>query len=202
MSNNRLTQRRDAVSGQHVGYVRVSTVDQNLARQLDGVSLNERFEDKASGKDTNRPGLESCLKHLRKGDTLHVHSMDRLARSLADLLALVKRLTERGVAIQFHKENLTFTAEASHMQDLQLAVMGAVAEFERSMIRERQREGIAKAKADGKRLGRSKMLTPEQVGEIRERRGKGETVKALALAFGISRQSLYANYPDAVGKPA
>ncbi|WP_043646061.1 recombinase family protein [Fundidesulfovibrio putealis] len=190
------------MSGQHVGYVRVSSVDQNLARQLDGVSLDERFEDKASGKDTNRPGLEGCLKHLRRGDTLHVHSMDRLARSLADLLRLVKELTERGVAVQFHKEALTFTGEPNPMQDLQLAVMGAVAEFERSMIKERQREGIAAAKAAGKHLGRSKMLTPEQVKEIKERKAKGETVKALAVEFGISRQSLYANYPDAVGKPA
>jgi len=180
----------------------VSSVDQNLARQLDGISLDERFEDKASGKDMNRPGLEACLKHLRRGDTLHVHSMDRLARSLADLLRLVKELTGRGVAVQFHKEALTFTGEPNPMQDLQLAVMGAVAEFERSMIKERQREGIAKAKADGKHLGRSKQLTPEQVEEIKERRARGETVKFLAQAYGISRQSLYANYPDALGKPS
>ncbi|WP_027190862.1 recombinase family protein [Fundidesulfovibrio putealis] len=188
------------MSGQQVGYVRVSSVDQNLARQLDGVRLDERFEDKASGKDTNRPGLESCLKHLRKGDTLHVHSMDRLARSLADLLRLVKELTERGVAVKFHKEALTFTGEPNPMQDLQLAVMGAVAEFERSMIKERQREGIAAAKAAGKQLGRSKMLTPEQVEEIKARIAAGETVKSLAQKYGISRQSLYANYPEVIRK--
>lgn len=182
------------MSGQHVGYVRVSTVDQNLARQLDGVALDERFDDKASGKDTKRPGLEACLKHLRKGDTLHVHSMDRLARNLVDLLGLVKELTERGVAVQFHKEAMTFTGEANPMAKLHLQLLGAVAEFERSMIKERQREGIAKAKADGKRLGREKKLTGEQIDQIKARIAAGETVKALAQEFGISRQSLYANY--------
>lgn len=186
------------MSGQHVGYIRVSSVDQSTARQLDGVALDEVFEDKASGKDTHRPALQACLKHLRKGDCLHVHSMDRLARNLVDLLALVKELTGRGVAVQFHKEALTFTGEPNPMQELQLAVMGAVAQFERSMIKERQREGIAAAKAAGKHLGREKKLSPAQVEEIKALIASGESVKSVAQAYGISRQSLYANYPDCV----
>jgi len=178
-------------NGKNIGYVRVSTVDQNLARQLDGVTLDRTFEDKASGKDTARPGLQQALEYLRDGDCLHVHSMDRLARSLSDLLALVKELTERGVAVQFHKEALTFTAEANHMQDLQLAVMGAVAQFERSMLLERQREGIAAAKAAGKHLGRTPKLSPEQAEQVRTRARAGEDKSALAKEFGISRASVY-----------
>jgi len=182
------------MSGQLIGYVRVSSVDQNTDRQLDGVKLDKVFTDKASGKDTNRPQLQACLEFIRQGDTLHVHSMDRLSRSLVDLLALVKQLTGKGIAIQFHKEALTFTGEPNPMQDLQLAVMGAVAEFERSMIRERQREGIAKAKANGKHLGRERKLTTEQVEQLKVLIASGSPVSHVAKVFGISRQSLYANY--------
>lgn len=179
--------------GQRVGYVRVSSVDQNTERQLDGVEVDERFEDKASGKDTHRPQLQAALKHVRKGDVLVVHSMDRLARSLSDLLALVKELTERGVTIEFVKENLNFTGDDSPMAKLMLSIMGATAEFERSMIRERQREGIAKAKASGKHLGRIAILNPKQVKELQKRVKAGEDRAALAQEFGISRSSTY-NY--------
>lgn len=178
-------------NGKNVGYVRVSSVDQNTSRQLDGVELDKRFEDKASGKDTNRPGLTACLEFLREGDCLHVHSMDRLARNLVDLLALVKDLTTRGVSVRFHKENLTFTGEENAMQNLQLAVMGAVAEFERAMIHERQREGLAVAKAAGKHCGRPSKLTPKQQAEVRARADKGESKTALATEYGISRAALY-----------
>lgn len=178
-------------NGKNIGYVRVSSTDQNTARQLDGVTLDKTFEDKASGKDTSRPGLQQALEYLRDGDCLHVHSMDRLARSLADLLALVKQLTARGVAVQFHKEALTFTGEPNPMQDLQLAVMGAVAEFERSMILERQKEGIAAAKAAGKHLGRAPKLSPEQAEQVRTRANAGEDKTSLAKEFGISRASVY-----------
>lgn len=177
--------------GKNIGYVRVSTTDQNAARQLDGVTLDRTFEDRASGKDTKRPGLRQALEYIRDGDCLHVHSMDRLARNLVDLLALVKELTARGVAVQFHKESLTFTGEASPMQDLQLAVMGAVAQFERSMILERQREGISAAQAAGKHLGRAPKLSPEQAGQLRTRATAGEDKSSLAKEFGISRASVY-----------
>jgi DNA invertase Pin-like site-specific DNA recombinase len=179
------------MSGQHVGYVRVSTVLQNTARQLDGVELNRTFEDKASGKDTARPALDECLKFLRDGDTLHIHSMDRLSRNLDDLRRVVKTLTARGVKVQFHKENLTFSGDDSPMANLLLSMLGAVAEFERSIILERQREGIAVAKAEGKYKGRKPSLTPEQVTELQQRAAIGEKKAALAREFGISRETVY-----------
>ena len=182
-----------ARGGQRVGYVRVSSVDQNSDRQLDGVQVDERFEDKVSGKDTNRPALQQALRHLRKGDVLVVHSMDRLARSLFDLLGLVKELTHRGVAVEFVKESLTFTGDDSPASKMMLAVMGAAAEFERDMIRARQREGIAIAKAKGKHLGRAAILKPAQVKELRQRVAAGEDKAQVAQAFGISRASVY-NY--------
>lgn len=178
---------------QDVGYVRVSSMDQNTDRQLAQVidGLDRVFEDKASGKDTHRPELKACLAHLRQGDTLHVHSMDRLSRSLVDLLKLVKELTGRGVAVKFHKECLVFTGEASPMQDLQLAVMGAVAEFERAMIRERQREGIEAYKAKGGTFGPKAKLTQAQTVELVQRASSGENRTELAKEYGISRARLY-----------
>lgn len=181
------------MSGQHVGYVRVSTVDQNTARQLDGVKLDRVFEDKASGKDVKRPQLEACLSHVRSGDTLHVHSMDRLCRNLDDLRRIVKDLTGRGVVVRFHKEGLQFTGEDSPMSNLLLSMLGAVAEFERALIRERQLEGIAIAKADGRYTGRKPALTAERVKELNRRAAAGEKKTMLAAEFGISRQTLYAN---------
>ena len=176
-----------------IGYKRVSTVDQNTARQLEGVEVDKLFEDKASGKTANRPQLTAALDYVREGDTLVVHSMDRLARNLEDLRTIVRDLTARGVQVQFVKEGLTFTGEDSPMNVLLLSLLGSVAEFERSMILERQREGIAIAKAEGKYKGRKASLTDEQAGELRARRAAGEPVATLAREYGISRQSVY-NY--------
>jgi DNA invertase Pin-like site-specific DNA recombinase len=174
-----------------IGYVRVSTLIQNTARQLDGLTLDRIFEDKASGKDTVRPQLAECLAFLRGGDTLHVHSMDRLARNLDDLRRIVKELTGRGVAVKFEKEALTFTGESSPMANLLLSMLGAVAEFERSIILERQREGIAIAKREGAYKGRKPSLTPLQISEILSRAAGGEKVTALSKEFGISRETFY-----------
>ena len=186
------------MTGQRVGYRRVSTADQNTARQLDGVPLDKLFEDKLSGKDRERPQLKACLDFVRDGDTLIVHSMDRLARNLVDLCQLVKELTAKGVTVEFVKEHLTFTnAEQAGidkaMAKLQLHIMGAVGEFERAMILERQREGIAIAKAEGKYKGRKRSLTNAKAEELRLRVAMGATSKAdLAEEFGISRETLYA----------
>lgn len=179
------------MTGQNVGYVRVSTLLQNTSRQLDGVALHKVFEDHASGKDTARPQLTACLAHLREGDTLHVHSMDRLCRNLDDLRKIVKELTSRGVTVKFHKENLSFTGEDSPMSNLLLSMLGAVAEFERSLILERQREGIAIAKDQGKYKGRKPSLDEQRVLELRRRAGAGEKKTALAREFGISRETIY-----------
>ena len=177
-----------------IGYIRVSGVDQNTARQesaFDGLNLNKVFEDKASGKDVHRPALERCLEVVRDGDTLHVHSIDRLARNMQDLLSLLSDLTGRGVSVKFHKENLTFTPDKENpFQRLQLQLIGS--EFERAMIRERQREGIAIAKAAGKYKGRKPSLTPEQAAELRKRvEENGEKVARLAREYGVSRQTVY-----------
>jgi DNA invertase Pin-like site-specific DNA recombinase len=174
-----------------VGYIRVSSLDQNTDRQLEGVKLDKVFTDKASGKDTARPQLQAALEYLREGDLLLVHSMDRLARSVDDLRKIVIDLTKKGVHVQFMKENLTFTGEDSPMSNLLLSLLGAVAEFERSMIRERQREGIELAKKAGVYKGRKPSLTPVQVAEIRRRAAAGERKARLAAEFQVSRQTLY-----------
>ena len=177
--------------GQRIGYVRVSSFDQNPERQLENISLNKVFTDKASGKDTKRPELEALLAFAREGDTVVVHSMDRLARNLDDLRRLVQMLTKRGIRIEFVKEGLHFTGEDSPMANLLLSVMGAFAEFERALIRERQREGIALAKKRGAYRGRKKALSPEQVADLRQRAAAGEQKTALPREFGISRETLY-----------
>lgn len=177
--------------GKRVGYVRVSTLDQNESRQLEGVQLDKRFVDKASGKDTKRPELQAALEYLRDGDVLVVHSMDRLARNLDDLRRTVTELTTRGVVVEFVKERLTFTSEDNAMSKLLLSVMGAFAEFERSLIRERQREGITLAKKAGVYKGRKPSLTPERIEILRQRAVAGEKKAALAREFGISRETLY-----------
>src|SRR6266581_4382099 len=169
-----------------VGYVRVSSVDQNTVRQLDRIDVERTFTDKASGKDTARPKLDDMLAFVRDGDTVIVHSMDRLARNLDDLRRIVRMLTGKGVRVEFVKENLTFTGEDSPMATLLLSVMGAFAEFERALILERQREGIAVAKTLGVYTGRKPALTVE-------RAAAGERKAALAREFGISRETVY-NY--------
>jgi DNA invertase Pin-like site-specific DNA recombinase len=177
--------------GKRVGYVRVSSVDQNAVRQLDGVALDKTFTDRASGKDTNRPELQAAFDYLREGDVLLVHSMDRLARNIGDLLRIVETLNKRGVVVEFVKEVLTFTGDDSAMSKLMLTVMGGVAEFERSMIRERQREGIAKAKQAGVYKGRQSTMTTAQVQAIRDRVAAGENKSAIAREFSVTRQTIY-----------
>ena len=179
------------MTGQKVGYVRVSSTDQNAERQLDGVALDRVFTDRASGGSTDRPELEALLGFVRADDTVIVHSMDRLARNLGDLRRLVEELTGKGVRIEFLHEHLTFTGEDSPMATLMLSVIGAVAEFERALIRERQREGIELAKSRGVYRGSQKRLSTARVAELRRRSESGEEKAALAREFGISRQSVY-----------
>lgn len=179
------------MQGHRIGYIRVSSFDQNPERQLEMVEVDKVFCDKASGKDTKRPQLDTLLSFVREGDIVVVHSMDRLARNLDDLRRLVQNLTKRGVSIEFVKEHLTFTGEDSPMANLMLSVMGAFAEFERALIRERQREGIALAKKRGAYKGRKKSLTPDRIEELRRRVKNGEKKAQIARDFGISRETLY-----------
>ena len=180
-------------TAQRIGYRRVSTSEQNTARQLEGIELDKVFEDKASGSTTDRPQLQAALSHLRPGDTFIVHSMDRLARNLADLQGLVDGLTGRGVRVEFIKDSLTFQPGRDIRDRLLLQLLGAVAEFERSMIRERQREGIDMAKERGVYKGRTRKISdPVKVAEIIAAATVPGAVKAqVAKAYGISRETLY-----------
>jgi len=189
--NLTLSDQEAAITGQRVGYTRVSSLDQNLDRQLDGIALDKTFPDSVSGKDTQRPQLEALLGFVRDGDTVIVHSMDRLARNLDDLRAIVRTLTARGVRVEFVKEQLTFTGDDSPMATLLLSVMGAFAEFERALIRERQREGIALAKQRGAYRGRRKALTTEQIEQLARRAAAGEPKSTLAREFNVSRETVY-----------
>jgi DNA invertase Pin-like site-specific DNA recombinase len=180
-----------SMQGQRIGYIRVSTLDQTEARQLEGIVLAKTFTDKASGKDTKRPQLELLMSFVRTGDTVVVHSMDRLARNLDDLRRIVQTLTGKGVRIEFVKEQLSFTGEDSPMANLMLSVMGAFAEFERALIHERQREGIALAKQRGAYKGRKKSLGIPAIAQLRERLATGISKAQVAREFGVSRQTLY-----------
>lgn len=179
------------MNGQRIGYIRVSTFDQNPDRQLENIKVDRSFTDQASGKDVKRPQLEALMSFARTGDTVVVHSMDRLARNLDDLRRIVQTLTQRGVRIEFVKEHLAFTGEDSPMANLMLSVMGAFAEFERSLIRERQREGIALAKQRGAYRGRKKSLSDSEIAGLRQRAAADEKKTTLAHEFGISRETLY-----------
>ncbi|RBH58402.1 MULTISPECIES: recombinase family protein [Pseudomonas] len=172
----------------NVGYVRVSSVDQNTARQLDGVTLDRVFEDKVSGATTDRPHLQEMLKFIREGDTVHIHSIDRLARSLEDLLKLVKDLNTRKISVHFHKEQLLFTGDANPMQELMLSLLGSVAQFERAMIKERQREGIAKAKEAGVYKGRAKSVDDAAIRVAMQ--AEGASFRKVAKALDVSLSSV------------
>ena len=174
-----------------VGYIRVSSVDQNTARQLDGIELDKVFEEKLSGKDiTGRPELQTCLNFLREGDILFVHSIDRLARNQRDLQNTVGDLVAKGVSIKFITENLEFGNKDNPMGALMLSMMGAFAEFERTMIKSRQREGIRKAKERGQQFGR-KSLKPKLVKELNNRKEKGQSVIEIANAMNIGTSTIY-----------
>lgn len=174
-----------------IGYIRVSSFDQNTDRQLEGIQTGKLFVDKASGKSTDRPQLAALLNYIRNGDTLVVHSLDRLARNLDDLRRLVQTLTAKEVKIQFIKENLIFSGEDSPMANFLLSVMGAFAEFERALIRERQMEGIALAKKRGAYRGRKRSLSQDQIEEMKQRIANGHKKSHVAKDLGISRETLY-----------
>lgn len=179
------------MTGKRIGYIRVSTTDQNHERQLDGLKLDKYFMDEASGKDTNRPQLTAMLDYVRDGDIIYVHSMDRLARNLDDLRRLVNQLTEQKIRIEFLKEGLCFDGDDTPISKLLLSVMGAFAEFERALIKERQMEGIALAKKKGLYKGRKPSLSSEQVATIKPRLANGDTKTQIAKDLGISRETLY-----------
>lgn len=174
---------------QTVGYVRVSSSDQNTDRQLDGIALDRIFTDKMTGSIKDRPQLQAMLDYVRYGDTVVVHSLDRLARSLEDLISIINQLNKKGVSFKSIKDNLTFDGvNNSPMDKFFLHILGAVSELERALIRERQKEGIAKAKQRGVYKGRKPSLTPEKKAIIEERLAEKE--KDLESYKSISYQSI------------
>lgn len=175
-------------------YKRVSTIDQNTERQLLDISCDREYVEKISGKDTNRPELQAMLLNLRAGDVVNCHSMDRLARNTKDLLNLVEEITHKGAKIIFHKENLTFAPDKQDpYQKMMMTMLGAVAELERNLILERQREGIEIARLKGKYKGGQPKLSAEQVSEIKELINQRIPIKAIAQKYGVSRRTIY-NY--------
>lgn len=179
-----------------VGYVRVSSLDQNPERQLEelkAMQVEKIFMDKLSGKNVKRPELQNMLNFVREGDTLVVHSLDRLARNLSDLLTMVQDLTGRGVSVRFLNERLDFDAgkEASPVAKLMLCMVGVFAEFERSMIKRRQAEGIALAKERGVYKGRQRSVTDEQIQEVRSMIDMGVPLSKAVKKVGISRTTAY-----------
>lgn len=176
-------------NGKAIGYIRVSTVGQNTERQLDGLMLDKVFTDKCSGKSKDRPQLRALLDYVREGDTVHVHDISRMARNIKDLLELIDTLNSSGCGVRFHKEGLTFTGEKDPMQKMMLHMLGAVYEFERDMLHERQREGIAKAKVAGKYTGRKKSVDRQRVTELLD---AGLSVRKTAKEMGISTTTVQA----------
>lgn len=179
------------MSHQNIGYIRVSSSDQNADRQLADIQVNKKFIDKITGSLKDRPELNACIDYVRHGDTLYVHSIDRLARNLIDLQDLIKTIIQKGVTLKFVKENLTFTSLHDPMAMLTLQIMGAFAEFERTMIRTRQREGIDAAKKAGKHLGRPPVTTKKLCDEAKEQKANGISIRQIAFKLNVSRATIY-----------
>lgn len=187
---------------QTIGYIRVSSLDQNTERQLDGLDLDKVFTDKMTGSNRQRPQLEAMIDYVRHGDTVVVHSLDRMARNLEDLLSIINQLNEKGVIFKSLKENLTFDASSEKvnpMDKFTLHIFGAVAEFNRALIREAQREGIANAKKKGAYKGRKKALNKAQIKELKEilelknssvEEYKKHPLPQVAKHFGVSLPTL------------
>lgn len=179
-----------------VGYIRVSTLDQNADRQhvaLNAAHVEKIYEDHISGANTDRAQFQAMMQFLREGDELVVLSLDRLARNLRDLLDTVETLGKRGVSVRFLKENLLFDARsnADPTSKLMLSMVGAFAEFERSMIRSRQAEGIALAKARGAYKGRPRSVTDEQISKLKAALAQGVPLTKATRKVGISRTTAY-----------
>lgn len=176
------------MSGKTIGYIRVSTVGQNTERQLEGIDLDKVFEEKASAKTKDRPRLNEMLEYIREGDSVIVHDISRLARNIQDLHHLVEEITAKGATLQFNKEGLTFSGDKQNpMSQLLLSMLGAVYQFEREIMKERQREGIAVAKAKGKFKGRPAKLNNSDILQVVD---EGNSIAQTAKILGVSQSSV------------
>jgi DNA invertase Pin-like site-specific DNA recombinase len=173
-----------------VGYIRISRFNQNGVSQLAQVKIDHVFQERISGTSRKKPKLQECLNFCRPGDTLHVHSMDRLAGNLKELQQIVDNITQKKVKVQFYKENLIFTGEDNPLSKLKLKIIKAVAEFERSLIRERQKEGIEAAKKRGVKLGRKPLIDSEKQEQIINYLNERLTKKEIALKLGVSYETI------------
>jgi len=176
----------------NIAYVRVSSTDQNTGRQLEALrayQIERIFEEKISGKDRNRPQLQAMLGYVREGDTLYIESFSRLARSLSDLLEIVKTLSEKGVQLVSLKENVDTSSPSGR---LQLHIFGALYEFERETIRQRQREGIDLALKEGRYYGRPRINVNGKFNEAYKKWKAGEitAVEAMQLS-GLKKNTFY-----------
>lgn len=174
-------------------YKRVSTVSQNLDRQLKGMKFDREYIEKVSGKDTNRHQLQALLQNIRDGDVIHIHEMSRLGRNTKDLLEIVEKVIDSGGSIKFHKENLEFKSgeNKNPFQSLMLNLLSSISQFERDLLLERQREGIAIAKAKGKYKGRKSRFSKEDIAAIQAEFKISKNKADLARKWKISRQYLY-----------
>jgi DNA invertase Pin-like site-specific DNA recombinase len=176
--------------GEQVGYIRVSTAEQNTDRQLVDIELDKVFEEKCSASTIKRDVWLQCLEYVRNGDTLHIHSLDRVCRSGAsDAVSIVEALITKEVSVKFHKEGLEFYGKITAAQKGVLAILASVAQMERELIKERQKEGIAVAKANGKKFGRPK--TNVTVAQIEELKSQGMAMTTIAKELGVGRATLY-----------
>lgn len=182
------------MTGKTIAYVRVSYIDQNVDRQIEGIRVDKMFIEKASAKSRDRPQLKLMMEYIREDDLIVIHSMDRLARNLRDLKNIVDEMIKKGANVRFVKENLTFTAQEDPIANLVLNLMGAFAEFEYAFARERQREGVQIAKAKGKYNKKRKLkITDEKANIIRERLKTRASMASIAREVDISRTLIY-NY--------
>lgn len=171
-----------------VGYRRVSTVEQKFDRQELG-ELDKLFEEKISGSSSERLALNDLIDFVREDDEVVVYSIDRLARNLKDLQHIIEKINGKGASVHFISENLTFNTNSNDaFAKLQLQMMGAFAEFERNIIRKRQAEGIAKAKARGVYAKRGATINKESVKQLQ---ANGLSITAIAREMDISRMSVY-----------
>ena len=173
-------------------YIRVSTILQNTERQLNDVPCDRVYEDKLSGKDTNRPQFQLMMSNLRSGDIVNVHSLDRVGRNTKDILEIVETIKSIGATIHFHKENLKFDGSKSDLySDLMLTILSGFATFERNIILERQREGIEIAKQKGKYKGGKQKFDVEQKNRIKELVEEGVSISSVCRTMNCSRPTIY-----------
>jgi DNA invertase Pin-like site-specific DNA recombinase len=173
----------------NIAYIRVNTSGQNTTHQLKGVAFDQAFEDKVSGKESDRPALNAMIKFLREGDVVHIHDLSRLGRNLKELRELIDEIMSKGATVKFHKEKLTFSDSSDDADKRLLNMLGAVYEFERELMLERQVDGqlddIVMAKVEGEYKGRKASIDNDEILALLD---SGMSIRNVAakLSLGVS----------------